>query len=86
MQEETNGLDFHTPGTDYCVMHIRGLIITMFQVEVDQWEDKVRALKDELLQLESQKKGLEAVLRRHQGPCKVHKSEMNENQLISLIG
>lgn len=49
------------------------------QGEVDQWEDKVRALKDELLQLESQKKGLEAVLRRHQGPCKVHKSESNEN-------
>jgi len=49
------------------------------QNEVDQWEDKVRALKEELLQLESQKKGLEAVLRRHQGPCKVHKSESTEN-------
>jgi len=49
------------------------------QGEVDQWEDKVRSLKEELLQLESQKKGLEAVLRRHQGPCKVHKSESNEN-------
>jgi len=54
-------------------------LTSTLQVEVDQWEDKVRALKDELLQLESQKKGLEAVLRRHQGPCKVHKSEMNEN-------
>jgi len=49
------------------------------QGEVDQWEDKVRSLKEELLQLESQKKGLEAVLRRHQGPCKIQKSEINEN-------
>eukprot|EP00092_Neocalanus_flemingeri_P056916 GFUD01067531.1.p1 GENE.GFUD01067531.1~~GFUD01067531.1.p1 ORF type:complete len:441 (-),score=74.38 GFUD01067531.1:272-1594(-) len=50
------------------------------QGEVEGWEDKVRALKEELLQLESQKKGLESVLRRHQGPCKkVHKSESNEN-------
>ena len=51
----------------------------LFQGEVDQWEDKVRSLKEELLQLESQKKGLEAVLRRHQGPCKIQKSEINEN-------
>ena len=53
--------------------------INVFQGEVEQWEDKVRALKDELLQLESQKKGLEAVLRRHQGPCKVAKSDSNQN-------
>jgi len=45
------------------------------QGEVDQWEEKVRGLKEELLQLEAQKKGLEAVLKRHQGPCKVQKQE-----------
>ena len=38
---------------------------------MDQWEEKVRGLKEELLQLEAQKKGLEGVLKRHQGPCKV---------------
>jgi len=54
-------------------------LTSTLQVEVDGWEDKVRSLKEELLQLESQKKGLESVLRRHQGPCKVHKSESNEN-------
>jgi len=54
-------------------------LTSTLQGEVDQWEDKVRALKDELLQLESQKKGLEAVLRRHQGPCKVPKSDSNQN-------
>ena len=44
------------------------------QVEVDGWEEKVRGLKEELLQLEAQKKGLEGVLKRHQGPCKVSKN------------
>jgi hypothetical protein len=43
------------------------------QGEVEQWEERVRGQKEELLGLEAQKKGLEAVLRRHQGPCKVAK-------------
>ena len=46
-----------------------------FQGEVDQWEEKVRGLKEELLQLEAQKKGLEAYLRSHKGPCKVARTE-----------
>jgi len=50
-------------------------LTSTLQGEVDQWEEKVRNLKEELIQLEAQKKGLEAVLRRHQGPCKVHKPE-----------
>jgi len=54
-------------------------LTSTLQVEVDQWEDKVRSLKEELLQLESQKKGLESVLKRHQGPCKIHKSDSTEN-------
>ena len=45
------------------------------QGEVDQWEEKVRGLKEELLQLEAQKKGLEAYLRSHKGPCKVARTE-----------
>ena len=44
------------------------------QDEVDQWEDKVKSLKEELSQLETQKKGLEAILRKHAGSCKVVKS------------
>jgi len=53
-------------------------LTSSLQIEVDQWEDKVRSLKEELLQLESQKKGLEAVLKRHHGPCKLAKSEAAE--------
>ena len=45
------------------------------QGEVDQWEEKVRGLKEELLQLEAQKKGLEAYLRSHKGPCKVARTD-----------
>ena len=44
------------------------------QGEVEQWEDKVKSLKEELSQLETQKKGLEAILRKHSGTCKVFKS------------
>ena len=47
----------------------------VLQGEVDQWEDKVKSLKEELSQLETQKKGLEAILRKHSGKCKVVKSE-----------
>jgi len=46
------------------------------QSEVDQWEDKVKSLKEELSQLETQKKGLEAILRKcNSGKCKVVKEE-----------
>lgn len=41
------------------------------QEEVDQWEDKKRALNEEIEQLEREKKGLEMVLGRHRGVCKV---------------
>lgn len=41
------------------------------QVEVDGWEEKRRILKEEIQQLETQKKGLEMVLGRHHGSCKV---------------
>lgn len=41
------------------------------QVEVDGWEEKRRSLKEEIQQLETQKKGLEMVLGRHHGACKV---------------
>jgi len=47
------------------------------QDEVDQWENKVKSLKEELSQLETQKKGLEAILRKHSGSCKVVKSEVD---------
>jgi len=55
-------------------------LTTGLQGEVDQWEDKVRSLKEELLQLESQKKGLEAVLRMHEGPCKMSKIDNQESK------
>jgi len=46
------------------------------QTEVDQWEDKVKSLKEELSQLETQKKGLESILRKcNSGKCKVVKEE-----------
>ena len=45
------------------------------QEEVDIWEEKVRSLKEELSELETQKRGLEAILRRHSTSCKVIKSE-----------
>ena len=46
------------------------------QAEVDQWEDKVKSLKEELSQLETQKKGLESILRKcNSGKCKVVKEE-----------
>ena len=46
------------------------------QGEVDEWEDKNRSIKEELSKLEIQKKGLEAILRKHSGACKkVVKSE-----------
>merc|ERR1719319_922904 len=41
------------------------------QVEVDGWEEKRRSLKEEIQQLETQKKGLEMVLGCHHGACKV---------------
>merc|ERR1719278_2120528 len=50
-------------------------LTSTLQGEVDQWEEKVRGLKEELLQLEAQKKGLEAYLRNHKGPCKVARTE-----------
>jgi len=50
-------------------------LTSTLQGEVDQWEEKVRGLKEELLQLEAQKKGLEAYLRSHKGPCKVARTE-----------
>jgi len=50
-------------------------LTSTLQGEVDQWEEKVRGLKEELLQLEAQKKGLEAYLRSHKGPCKVARNE-----------
>ena len=46
------------------------------QGEVEQWEDKVKSLKEELSQLETQKKGLEAILRKHSRTCKVFKAGM----------
>jgi len=45
------------------------------QEEVDTWEDRVRSLKEELSDLETQKRGLEAVLRRHSTCCKVVKTD-----------
>ena len=43
---------------------------------MDQWEDKVKSLKEELSQLETQKKGLEAILRKcNSAKCKVVKAE-----------
>ena len=43
---------------------------------MDQWEEKVKSLKEELSQLETQKKGLEAILRKcNSGKCKVVKEE-----------
>lgn len=50
-------------------------LTSTLQGEVDQWEEKVRGLKEELLQLEAQKKGLEAYLRSHKGPCKVARTD-----------
>merc|ERR1712029_1302905 len=35
------------------------------QGEVDQWEDKVKSQKEELSQLETEKRGLEAILKNH---------------------
>ena len=52
------------------------------QDEVDQWEDKVKSLKEELSQLETQKKGLEAILRKHSGTCKIVKSGMFQINII----
>ena len=45
------------------------------QEEVETWEDSVRALKEELSDLETQKRALETILRRHSTSCKVVKSE-----------
>ena len=47
--------------------------IYCFQGEVDQWEDKVKSQKEELSQLETEKRGLEAILKKHAGVCKVVK-------------
>ena len=41
------------------------------QDEVETWEDKVRSLKEELSELENQKKGLETILRKHSTECKM---------------
>ena len=47
---------------------------------MDQWEEKVKSLKEELSQLETQKKGLEAILRKcNSGKCKVVKEEGEVN-------
>jgi len=52
----------------------RRMDLTMtLQEEVSGWEEKVRGLKEELLDLEAEKKGLESVLSRHSGRCKVSK-------------
>ena len=66
------------------------------QGEVEQWEDKVKSLKEELSQLETQKKGLEAILRKHSGTCKVFKAGLytikdyitidNDHRLLSELG
>jgi len=45
------------------------------QEEVETWEDSVRSLKEELSQLETQKRGLEAILRGHSAACKVRKTK-----------
>ena len=45
------------------------------QEEVDTWEESVRSLKEELSQLETQKRGLEAILRGHSSACKVHRNK-----------
>ena len=44
------------------------------QEEVDSWEERVRSLKEELSELETQKRGLEAILRRHSSDCKIVKN------------
>jgi hypothetical protein len=48
-------------------------LTTTLQDEVMGWEMKVRGLKEELVELETQKLGLESVLNRHAGPCKVRR-------------
>jgi len=49
------------------------------QGEVDQWEDKVKSQKEELSQLETEKRGLEAILKKHAGICKIVKSKGIDN-------
>lgn len=49
------------------------------QAEVDSWEEKRRILKEEIQQLETQKKGLEMVLGRHHGSCKVKTKQETNN-------
>ena len=44
------------------------------QEEVDSWEDRVRSLKEELAELETQKRGLETILRKHSSDCKIVKN------------
>ena len=66
-----------------CTLQVRTFIAELntftkifAQTEVDQWEDKVKSLKEELSQLETQKKGLEAILRKcNSAKCKVVKAE-----------
>ena len=73
MQEKEDGPHFY-PAGEFCSLSL-DYFDHLNQGEVDQWEEKVRGLKEELLQLEAQKKGLEAYLRSHKGPCKVARTE-----------
>ena len=73
MQKKEDGPHFYPPGELWSIS--RDYFHYLNQGEVDQWEEKVRGLKEELLQLEAQKKGLEAYLRSHKGPCKVARTE-----------
>jgi len=43
------------------------------QDEVEAWEERVRSLKEELSELETQKRGLETILRKHSSDCKIVK-------------
>ena len=61
------------------------IIIYHDQGEVEDWEDKNRSIKEELSKLETQRKGLEAILRKHNsGSCKVVKKE-GISQLYELM-
>ena len=42
----------------------------------------MKSLKEELSQLETQKKGLEAILRKHSGTCKIVKSGLFQISFI----
>jgi len=54
-------------------------LTVQLQDEVSHWEQKTRTLKEQLVELEAQKKRLESDLLRHSGPCKVKKKCKIEN-------